>query len=57
MSGKPHKINKLVNYQNIIVRSSPTFDRNDFERLWEHRLDFTWENVLEKAFPPSPVGE
>ena len=51
MSGKPHKINKFVNYQNIIVRSSPAFDRHDFEKLWEHRLDFTWENVWEVAPP------
>ena len=48
------KINKFVNCQNIIVRSGPAFDRHDFKKLWEHRLDFTWENVWEVAPPPSP---
>ena len=41
MSGKPRKINKLVNYQNIIVRSSPAFNRNDFENF-----------CMGKSFPP-----
>ena len=27
MSEKRHKINKFANYQNIIVRNSPPFDR------------------------------
>ena len=30
MSEKRHKINKFANYQNIIVRNSPAFDRHDF---------------------------
>ena len=30
MSEKRHKINKFANYQNIIVRNSPAFDRNVF---------------------------
>ena len=46
MSGKPRKINELVNYQNIIVRSSPAFDRNDFENF-----------CMGKSFPPAPGGE
>ena len=28
MSEKRHKINKFANYQNIIVRNSPAFDRH-----------------------------
>ena len=37
MSEKRHKINKFANYQNIIVRNSPAFDRHDFvssEERW-----------------------
>ena len=30
MSEKRHKINKFANYQNIIVRDSPAFDRHVF---------------------------
>ena len=30
MSEKRHKINKFVNYPNIIVRNSPAFDRHVF---------------------------
>ena len=30
MSEKRHKINKFANYQNIIVRNSPAFDRHVF---------------------------
>ena len=30
MSEKRHQINKFVNYQNIIVRNSPAFDRHVF---------------------------
>ena len=30
MSEKRHKINKSANYQNIIVRHSPAFDRHVF---------------------------
>ena len=30
MSEKLHKINKFANYQNIIVRNSPAFDRHNF---------------------------
>ena len=30
MSEKRHKINKFANYQNIMVRNSPAFDRHVF---------------------------
>ena len=30
MSEKRHQINKFANYQNIIVRNSPAFDRHVF---------------------------
>ena len=30
MSEKRHTINKFVNYQNIMVRNSPAFDRHNF---------------------------
>ena len=30
MSEKRREINKFANYQNIIVRNSPTFDRHVF---------------------------
>ena len=41
MSEKRHEINKFANYQNIIVRNSPAFDRHVFVSSQDHwSMDF-----------------
>ena len=38
MSEKRHKINKIANYQNIIVGNSPAFDRHAFVSSQDRRF-------------------
>ena len=47
MSEKRHKINKFANYQNIIVRNSPAFDRHVFVSFQDRWSTFS---------SPEPLG-
>ena len=49
MSEKRHKINKIANYQNIIVRNSPAFDRHAFVSSQDR-----WFMVFDVMRQPTP---
>ena len=52
MSKKRHKINKFANYQNIIVRNSPAFDRHVFFPSQKPLIVCFWRNAHDHCRNP-----